>query len=234
MTTTARDPGTGKFVPPSSEHDQIVELRQQLKSANKALEEKQRLLNEASPTVDISHRLFRNVEDVYEYFDEQKLRDLAESTLVGENRIRQRTGLSPLRFEDDEWEAAIEQVAEELLADRALNGAKEEGPLTRTLKMYNPKDDSIRQIPYEGQFNNVAGSLADGLIIYERKGFKRVDPFICPSMDCGFEAVIITSGKEKGKWRYNGYCSEDHFNRTEKRNLADVPGLDARPAAMPR
>ena len=218
MTDTETSPDTGK----------VKDLQKQLRAAHKEIKSQQAELDEMSPTVDIRSRLFKKAEDVHEYFGKQKLRDLAEGQLADENRIRRRSDLSPIRYTDDEWEAAVEGVVEELLEDSVVNGAPTEGPLDRKLKMWNPKDDSIRQVPYEGQVNNVAGSLADGLILYERKGFKRLEPFLCPAGDCFEEADIIGKGKDKGKWRYEGYCSEDHFMRTERRNSAALPGISDR------
>lgn len=224
-----RDPTTGQFQPNPTQTDEIAELKRRLNAAKDTIDDQRKKIDETSTTVDIRNRLFRSTGDVHEYFDTQYLRDLAEATLGTENRERRRRDLSPLKFDEEEWEAAIEEVVEDLLADRTLNGAKTEGPLLRTLKMYNPKDDTIRQIPYEGQFNNIAGSLADGLILYERKGFKRVSPFVCPSGDCNEEAALIGSGKNQGKWRFEGYCSDDHFQRTEKRNIGNLPGVVNRP-----
>ena len=228
--TLERDATTGRYEPNPTQTDEIAELKKQLTAARTTIDDQQKHIDEASVTVDISERLFRTTSDVHKYFDDQHLRDLAEATLSDENRERRRRDLSPLTFTDEEWEAAIETQVEELLADRTLNGAREEGPLLRTLKMYNPKDKSIRQIPYEGQFNNIAGSLSDGLIRYERKGFKRVEPFICPAGDCNEEAAVVRSGKNEGTWRFSGYCSDDHFQRTELRAVGDLPGVVNRAA----
>lgn len=219
--TTTTTPVTKKSDPDKTK---VKELQKQLRKARKTIDKQQAEIDDLSPTIDIRSRLFKTGDDVKKYYGDQKLRDLAEAQLVDENRIRRRSDLSPIRYTEEEWEAAVELVVEELLSDRAI-GAPEDGPLMRTLKMWNPKDDSIRQIPYEGQINNVAGSLADGVILYERKGFKRLDPFLCPAGNCDEEADIVSKGKDKGKWRWDGYCSEDHFLRTEKRNQAELPGV---------
>lgn len=211
-----------------SDQEKIKELEKALRVAKRDADKKQAALDELTPTIDLSERLFKTTDDVRAWFKDQALKDMAERNLVAENRIRQRTGLSALRYTDEEWEAAVELLVEELLEDRTLNGAPEQGPLLRTLKMWNPKDRSIRQIPYEAQFNNIAGSLADGLIRYERKGFKRIEPMICPAGDCGEEGAVFSSGKDKGKFQFQGYCSQDHYDRTERRAASAVPGVTNR------
>jgi hypothetical protein len=205
--------------------EEIRQLRKELRAAHKAAERKQAELDELKPTIDLHSRLFETTEDVYNWFEEQQLKDMAEQSLVAENRLRQRRGLSRLEYTEEEWAQAIEDVVEDLLADRVLNGAPEEGPLMRVIKMWNPADQSIREIPYEGQFNNIAGSLADGLVTYQRKGFKQIEPMLCAAGGCNQVAARQAAGKNQGRLQFAGYCSQDHFDRTEKRNNAELPGV---------
>ena len=198
-------------------------LREQLRAAAKVIEAQKAELEANRPTVNISHYLFETIEDVKAFYPEKHLRDTAMAEIAAINKQRMREGYDPIRPKKSEMAGLIEEVMADLLADRKVNGALEEGPLLRTLKMVAP-DGSLRQIPYEGQFNNIAGSLEDGYRKYTKKGFKRTQPMLCPAGGCW-----EVSASEDGEMVFTGYCSQDHFNRTEAGvGAAAVPGVTTR------
>ncbi len=83
---------------------------------------------------------------------------------------------------------------------------------------------TIEQIPLEGQINNTAGSLADGIIRYTRKGFKITDPFLCPRAGCFKPAAVDPFNK----WQWDGYHSEAHRNEVEVDQDIDLTGVIVR------
>lgn len=173
----------------------------------------------AKPTQDASAWLFETIEDVKAFYPMKHLRDLAQAELASINKVRMKEGYDRIQFTEEDFENAIDGILEGLLADRKF-GAREEGPLMRTLKMF-AEDGSLRQIPYEGQINNIAGSLEDGYRKYTKKGFKRTEPMFCPAQDCW-----EVSAEEDGAMLFTGYCSQDHFNRTEAgAGAPEVPGV---------
>jgi len=201
-----------------SDTDDVELLKAKLAQAAKQIAEQKAEIEASKPTVDIRHHLFETIEDVKKFYPAKYLRDLAQAELAAINKTRMKEGFDRITYDEEEWEAALAETIESLLADRSA-GAHTEGPLLRTLKMVAP-DGSLRQIPYEGQFNNIAGSLEDGYRKYTKKGFKRTDPMLCPSGDCWEE-----SAKEKGEMVFTGYCSQDHFDRTEAGRSEEVPGV---------
>jgi hypothetical protein len=198
-------------------------LRAQLREAAKVIEKQKAELEANKPTVNIRHHLFETIEDVKAFYPEKQLRDMALAEIASINKTRMKQGYDPIRPDKEELAELITETMEDLLADRKVNGAPEEGPLLRTLKMVAP-DGSLRQIPYEGQFNNIAGSLEDGYRKYTKKGFKRTEPMLCPAGGCW-----EVSAEENGEMVHTGYCSVDHFGRTEAGVGAPVvPGVTTR------
>lgn len=189
----------------ASQKDEIAKLRVEIE--------------EAKPTRDASAWLFETIEDVKAFYPMKHLRDLAQAELAAVNKVRMKEGYDRIQFTEEDFESSIDEILEGLLADRKM-GAREEGPLMRTLKMFAP-DGSLRQIPYEGQINNIAGSLEDGYRKYTKKNFKRTEPLFCPAQDCWEVAA-----QEEGTMLFTGYCSQDHFNRTEAgAGAPEVPGV---------
>ena len=88
------------------------------------------------------------------------------------------------------------------------------------LRNKGTKDEmpTIEQIPMEGQINNGAGSLADGIVRYTRKGFKLTDPFLCPRAGCFQPAA----NNEFNEWAFDGYCTELHHDEVEGPNKKDT------------
>lgn len=209
--------------PTLTDKDRIAELTKQLKDSQKELETKDKVLADLRPTVDIRKRQFHTSEQVVEFFGKGKLTDNVKAHIAQENRQRSKQGYDRIAYSDEEIAVLVDELAANFVADQ-LVGAPTEGWLLRTIKMVAPNGNLV-QIPYEGQFNNIAGSLADGLVLYERKGYKRTEPMLCPAGDCFDESATMTTGRSKGKWAFSGYCSEDHFRRTEVGKQAPVVGV---------
>jgi len=97
---------------------------------------------------------------------------------------------------------------------------------SRKVKLYIVRNGmpTIEQIPMENQINNMAGSLADGIIRYTRKGFKLTNPFLCPRAGCFKPAT----SNEFNKWMYDGYCTEIHRAEVEGEQSSPTAGLQTR------
>lgn len=204
------EPSPEPEVPSAEDLDELkAQLREALNRAEKAEEER----DEFKPTRSIEDFILRNKDDVVARFGKQKLEDLARKELAVVNRRRAAQNLPPIDFGPEEMEARLEEVMEELLNDRILNGANSEGPLPKTLKMLTP-NGSLVQIPYEAQINNLAGSMEDAIARYRNKGYKlAVDDegrMLCPAQNCWNSAAT-----QDGKNVFGGYCTADHQSRTE-------------------
>lgn len=202
--------------PPQSEEEvdpRIAELEAELKEALTRAAEAEAEAEAFKPTRDVSSFILTDEESVVARFGEQKLRDLAQHELSSVNRRRAKENLPPIVYSDEEREAAIGRVVNDLLNDRTANGAKTSGPIMKTIKMMTP-DGHLIQPPFEAQINNQAGSLEDAIAIYRRKDYKiAVDEegrTLCPSQDCWNSAIV-----ENGEYTFGGYCSSDHQLRTE-------------------
>jgi uncharacterized small protein (DUF1192 family) len=185
--------------------ERIAELESELASMAAEMEAMR-------PTKNVAAFSFKTADDVVALYGEDKIMAIVDSEIALENKKRVRDGYDRIRYSKEEKREKFDETVEALLLDRQLATPPREGWLARSLKMVKP-DGSIIQIPYEGQVNNVAGSLADGYVRYEKKGFKRTDPMMCPTVDCYEDALA-----RDGKWVFSGYCSEDHFKRTERGN----------------
>jgi len=183
---------------------------------DEALQRAEALVVEYKPTTDVGSFLMETADDVRARFSEQTILDLAEGELAEINRVRLKAGHTQIKYDDDEWEKAIDATIADLLADRQTNGPPVVGPLMRTLKMVKP-DGVLVQIPYEKQINNLAGSIADAVARYVDKGFKKTDPDLCPSQNC-YEPSILKGGN----FVFKGYCSNDHLARTEGTQAAET------------
>ncbi|HEX7098950.1 MAG TPA: hypothetical protein VF377_06890 [Acidimicrobiia bacterium] len=190
-------------------------------AAEAELAEKSAKLDGLNPTVDVSPWLWETRDDVVAFYGMDKLREIVEGRIATENKRRTKDGYDRLQYTREEKEAMVDEVIDELLEDRQRTAPPEEGPLARTLKMvaFDPQTNEPRlvQIPYEEQVNNIAGSLADGIVRYTNKGYKRTNPPLCPAQDC-----FRPSAMEGGQFLHYGYCSEDHRARTEPRKPEQV------------
>ena len=146
-------------------------------------------------------------------------------------RERVRASLPPFNIKDEP--EMFQQTIDDLKTKARTRAAAETTePASRKIKLaiYRGGKDvhdsegghlTIEQIPLEGQINNTAGSLADGIIRYTRKGFKLTDPFLCPRAGCFRPAGI----DEFQRWQYKGYCSDKHYNEVEVDQDIDLAGV---------
>lgn len=201
------------------------DLSRRLADAMKVIDDQDEKIDELRPTRDVTPFLLENAEDVRARFSDQALKDLANVERIQENRERNARGDFPLpQLEGKELKAAIDRAIDMLLADRDMAQPPITGPLDRVLKMVDTSDN-LRQIPYEPQINNMAGSLADGYERYRQKGFKMTDPLLCATKDCYNLAAVGADGE----WLFRAYCSADHEARTERDTTqTQVPGITNR------
>ncbi len=158
----------------------------------------------------------------------------AELAWTDMTRERISRGLEPFRIK--EHPEMFQETIDDLKAKEAtIHDAEPTEPPSRKIKLaiYRGGKDAfdseggmltIEQIPLEGQINNTAGSLADGIIRYTRKGFKITDPFLCPRAGCFKPAAV----DEFNKWKWDGYHSEAHRNEVEVDQGIDLTGVVVR------
>ncbi len=182
------------------------------------------------PTVDISLFLSDPVRYIEENHPEGKAywKNRAEAEFANENISRRRSGLPEisLRESPETLEHLMQKIKDGVKAPRPLDPPDE---ASRTVKLVIMRGDylTIEQLPYEAQVNNIAGSLADGIIRYTRKGFKIPDPFLCPRKGCYRE-----SGKDEfGRWTFDTYCCEKHRKEVEGDQESPM-GVDAMPIVL--
>lgn len=206
----------GKFLPKDEETQvAVLDPDERIAALEAQVEDQQTQIEALKPTRDVSDRVFTDPDDVVAFHGEERIEGMVADRIARQNRQRVREGLDRLPTSGKAGKELRTEIREtlikELLEDRQKVRPPDEGWLDRTLKMVKP-DGALVQIPYEVQINNVAGSLADGYVRYERKGFKRTEPMMCPSKDCN---EFAAQGAD-GKWAFHGYCTEDHFKRTER------------------
>lgn len=202
-----------------------AELSAQLAEALRERDDFKAEAEKHRPTADVRRFHMATPEDVYARFGKDQIADLAQLERVKQNRERSKNGHFPLpQLEGAELEKAINATIADLLGDTARAQPPIEGPLNRVLKMVD-REGNLRQIPYEPQINNMAGSLADGYERYRQKGFKMPDPMLCATADCYEDSRINAAGE----FEFKGYCSQDHMDRTERLNTqTQVPGVTNR------
>lgn len=172
-------------------------------------------VEEFRPDVDITVMMFQNEDDLAEVFNDQYWLDRVQLQFADLNRQRRLQGLERLKFDEDEIEDEIRRAKQQELSSRQKPAW---GPPDKRIKLVKKNPDGsffpphIVQLPYESQVNNVAGSLADGLVIYTRKGYKLTAPFLCPRRNC-FKPALLDHNRE---WAHDGYCSAEHFIEVEK------------------
>ena len=204
---------------PSVRNDQeLVDRVRELEAANADLE---RRVEQLRPDVDITVMLFKTEEDLAKVYTDQHWEDLAQLQFESANAERRLRGLKLLEWTPAELEREISRLKQEELASRQKEAW---GPPDKRLKMVKPHKDPktkelsywpphIVQLPYESQVNNVAGSLADGIVRYTRKGYKMTSPFLCPRRNCFRPAAIDAATRD---WAFDGYCSHEHYVAVEK------------------
>ena len=149
----------------------------------------------------------------------------AEAEYKKVNKERAQEGL-PV-FDVKEHPEILEDLLIELKTKESMhidNSAVEVA--ARKVKLYIERNGmpTIEQIPMENQINNMAGSLADGIIRYTQKGFKLTDPFLCPRAGCFKPAA----SDEMKRWKYDGYCTEIHRAEVEGEQKSPTSGLQTR------
>ncbi len=212
--------------PPSSTAD-LEEQILALEAKNVKLTEE---VDKYKPTVDISEW----ISDPVKYTEENTpegvdfWKNRAEAEFANENVTRLRSGLPTISLKDSPeiLELLIEKAKDKL---RGRWEGEPTDPPYRTVKLFFMRNGypTIEQLPYEAQVNNIAGSLADGIIRYTRKGFRIPDPFLCPRRGCFRPSAV----DEFGRWMFDTYCKE--FHRQEVEGDGESPmGVDAMPVLV--
>ena len=149
----------------------------------------------------------------------------AEASFKQDNMKRAKDGLPVFNISDHP--ELLDDLIVELKTKEAMASTQEptEAP-TRRVKLLIMRNGmpTIEQIPMEAQINNMAGSLADGIIRYTRKGFKLTDPFLCPRAGCFRPA----QNDELGRWLYDGYCTDRHRVEVEGTEKSPTVGLQTK------
>lgn len=168
------------------------------------------------PTVDISDFLWESPADVSKWYSDDELFDIEYNrTVLKVNKDRFKRGLPPLPEPDaDQRKAMIEEAKRHMFAARQTPPRARPG---RVIKMMHSNGRHIVQIPYEPQFNNINGSLADGIVKYQRKGFKQVDPFLCCRRGC----MKPASRTADNMFADGGYCGPEHRQEVEGRTFGE-------------
>ncbi len=209
--------------PPGSEQE-LRDRLAALEAENTALTEK---VDELSPTKDIGGMFTDRVEWLEQYSPEggQYWVNRAEAEYMKINKERALQGLPG--YDIKNHPEILEQHINELKTKEAMgidNSLVE--PASRKVKLFIMRNGmpTIEQIPMENQINNMAGSLADGIIRYTRKGFKLTNPFLCPRAGCFHPAGV----DEFQRWEHDGYCTERHRNEVEGPQESPTAGLMTR------
>jgi hypothetical protein len=149
----------------------------------------------------------------------------AEAKFKKENITRAKEGLPGFDIKDHP--DILDDLIVELKTKEAMGRVGEPGDVpTRRVKLFIMRNGmpTIEPIPMENQINNMAGSLADGIVRYTRKGFKLTDPFLCPRAGCYKPAGI----DEAKRWLYDGYCTDKHRVEVEGDKQSPTVGLNVR------
>lgn len=159
--------------------------------------------------------VFKTPEDVREFLGPEKLRESAESMIVAQDRDRGKRGLPPQWSTDRaSYEVRIEKLIDEICKEAVDDASKWTRNLSKSIRMRTIKmvktDGTMIQVPVEPQINNGAGSIADPIERYKRKGYKMASPVRCALRDCFAEAA--NSG---GRMTLGGYCSPEHLRHVE-------------------
>lgn len=195
-----------------------------LEARNTELEAENQALK---PTVDIHAMLEDRVQWLTDNSPEgaKYWLNRAEATFKKDNMQRAKDGLPVFNISDHP--ELLDDLIVELKTKEAMASAKEPTePPSRRVKLLIMRNGmpTIEQIPMENQINNMAGSLADGIIRYTRKGFKLTDPFLCPRAGCFRPA----QNDELGRWLYDGYCTDKHRIEVEGSEKSPTVGLQTK------
>ena len=142
----------------------------------------------------------------------------AEAKFAADNMDRAKQGLPQFNINDhpEILDDLVEELKEEMRqrGDRPLGVPGEFPKIPRRIKMIIDRNGTptIEQLPLEGQVNNMAGSMADGIMIYTVKGFKMTSPILCTRQDCYKPAALNPQGSLVHK---NAYCTALHEKDVE-------------------
>ena len=186
---------------------------------------------ELKPTRDIQAMLDDRVEWLTDNSPEGERYWLnrAEAKFKSDNLERAKQGLPG--FDIKNHPDILDDLINELKTKEAMGRVGEpEEPATRRVKLFIMRNGmpTIEQIPMENQINNMAGSLADGIVRYTRKGFKLTTPFLCPRAGC-FKAA---GSDEMARWLYDGYCTDKHRTEVEGDQSSPTVGLNVRDTVL--
>jgi transposase-like protein len=195
-----------------------------LEARNRLLEDENKALK---PTVDIGDYVTDRVQWLTDNSPEGEKYWLnrAEAQFKKDNMRRAKDGL-PVFNISDHPELLDDLIVELKTKEMMANAQEPTEPATRRVKLLIMRNGmpTIEQIPMENQINNMAGSLADGIVRYTRKGFKLTDPFLCPRAGCFRPA----QNDELGRWSYDGYCTEKHRREVEGVEKSPTIGLQTK------
>jgi hypothetical protein len=153
----------------------------------------------------------------------------AEAEFKSENLDRAKQGLPT--FDVKDHPEILDDLIVQLKTKEAMGQTGEPGDVpTRRVKLFIIRNGmpTIEPIPMENQINNMAGSLADGIVRYTRKGFKLTDPFLCPRAGCYRPAA----SDEAARWLYDGYCTDKHRVEVEGEQESPTVGLNVRDTVL--
>ena len=216
--TTVVDDGIDR-----SEQD-LRDRLSRLEAANAELVAENKALK---PTVDIGDYITDRVQWLTDNSPEgdKYWLNRAEASFKKDNMARAKDGLPIFNISDHP--DLLDDLIVELKTKEAMAQSKEPTePPSRRVKLLIMRNGqpTIEQIPMEAQVNNMAGSLADGIIRYTRKGFKLTDPFLCPRAGCFRPA----QNDELGRWLYDGYCTDKHRSEVEGNEKSPTVGLQTK------
>lgn len=214
-------------VPSNSEADLRARLAKMEAENRRLLDENKQL----KPTVDIGDYVTDRVKWITDNSPEGEdyWLNRAEASFKKENMQRAKDGLPVFNIADHP--ELLDNLIAEIKTKEAINNAKEPNePAYRRVKLLIMRNGmpTIEQIPMEAQVNNMAGSLADGIIRYTRKGFKLTDPFLCPRAGCFRPA----QNDELGRWLYDGYCTDRHRTEVEGKDKSPTVGLQTKDTVL--
>lgn len=149
----------------------------------------------------------------------------AETKFANDNMNRAKQGLP--QFNINEHPEILDELVEELKEEmrqarsRPLSTVDEYRKVPRRIKMVIDRggNPTIEQLPLEPQVNNMAGSMADGILRYTVKGFKMTSPILCTREGCYEPAALTPQG---GLQFENAYCTAYHESEVEGTSAAFV------------
>lgn len=188
---------------PTVEYERkIADLEAKLADAERRAAEAKAEADEYNPNYEFHQ--YTTVDEVIGQFGIDRLRRIVAST---ENARRKKEGFLAIDFSQDwpQLDPQVKELAADILARRTrFAGTRNQ----RTVKLWFK--GNLIQTPVETQISNEAGQQGAALWKMRAKGAKLVVPYVCQLADCWREAVIDDT---TGRFKFHGYCSEDHEAR---------------------